>query len=111
MEPVTVADQPAVLDPADADELIGTLLHAATVIGTLDGDLASAALDACPCPADHDVTALWWDLQLAAGDLAEATTAANPRPETRAMPGIPGHAETRPENNETAFRARPPGHN
>jgi len=79
MEPVTVADQPAVLDPADADELIGTLLHAATVIGTLDGDLASAALDACPCPADHDVTALWWDLQLAAGDLAEATTAADPQ--------------------------------
>src|SRR5882762_4369023 len=41
MEPVTVADQPAVLDPADADELIGTLLHAAAVIGTLAGHPAA----------------------------------------------------------------------
>ena len=75
MEPVTVADQPAVLDPADADELIGTLLHAATVIGALAGDPAAGdALDGCPCPAEHDVTALWWDLQLAADDLSQATT-------------------------------------
>jgi hypothetical protein len=87
MEPVTVADQPAVLDPADADELIGTLLHAATVIGTLDGDLASAALDACPCPADHDVTALWWDLQLAADDLSQATTAPGPARDGGNPPG------------------------
>lgn len=77
MEPVTVADQPAVLDPADADELIGTLLHAATVIGALAGDPAAAgALDSCPCPAGHDIDVLWWDLQLAADDLSQATTAA-----------------------------------
>lgn len=79
MEPVTVADQPAVLDPADADELIGTLLHAATVIGALAGHPAAGdALDGCPCPAGHDITVLWWDLQLAADDLSQATTAAGP---------------------------------
>jgi hypothetical protein len=88
MEPVTVADQPAVLDPADADELIGTLLHAATVIGTLAGHPAAAgALDACPCPAEHDITVLWWDLQLAADDLSQATTAAGSAHDGENPPG------------------------
>lgn len=88
MEPVTAADQPAVLDPADADELIGTLLHAATVIGALAGDPAAAgALDACPCPAEHDIDVLWWDLQLAADDLSQATTAAGPAHDRENPPG------------------------
>jgi hypothetical protein len=88
MEPVTVADQPAVLDPADADELIGTLLHAATVIGAMAGHPdAAGALDACPCPAGHDVTDLWWDLQLAADDLSQATTAAGPAHDRENPPG------------------------
>jgi hypothetical protein len=88
MEPVTVADQPAVLEPADADELIGTLLHAATVIGALAGEPGAAgALDACPCPAEHDVTVLWWDLQLAADDLSQATSAAGPAHDAENPPG------------------------
>lgn len=88
MEPVTVADQPAVLDPADADELIGTLLHAATVIGALAGHPdAAVALDGCPCPAEHDVTVLWWDLQLAADDLGQATTAADSAHDGENPPG------------------------
>lgn len=75
MKPVTVADQSAVLDPEAADELIEVLRHAAAVIGALAGDpAAAAALAACPCGAGHDITALWWDLQLAAADLDEATT-------------------------------------
>lgn len=79
MKPVTVADQPAVLDPEDADELITTLRHAAAVIGALAGDpAAAAALGQCPCGGDHDITGLWWDLQLTAADLDTATTARSP---------------------------------
>lgn len=49
------------------------------MIGTLAGHPdAAGALEACPCPADHDITVLWWDLQLAADDLGQATTAAGP---------------------------------
>jgi hypothetical protein len=78
-EPATVADQPAVLEPEDADELIETLRHAATVIGALAGDpAAAAALEGCICGREHDITALWWDLQLAAGELDAATTAGRP---------------------------------
>jgi hypothetical protein len=84
MEPVTVADQPAVLDPADADELIGTLLHAAAVIGALAGGPdATRALGGCPCSGEHDITALWWDLQLTAADIAQAATAG----QDNTMPG------------------------
>jgi hypothetical protein len=84
VEPVTAADQAAVLDPEDADELIATLRHAATVIGALAGHPdATAALQSCPCRAEHDIEALWWDLQLAAGDLADATTASHPEQGTR----------------------------
>lgn len=75
-EPVTAADQPAVLEPEDADELITILRHAAAVIGALAGDpAADAALGTCMCGGEHDITALWWDLQLSAADLAGATTA------------------------------------
>jgi hypothetical protein len=102
MEPVTAADQPAVLDPEDADELIGTLRHAATVIGAVAGHPdARVALAGCPCGGGHDIEALWWNLQLAAGELTDATTAARPgqgtgkpaRPECGRCPETPGHTE------------------
>jgi hypothetical protein len=74
VEPVTAADQPAVLDPEDADQLIGVLRHAATVVGALAGHPdAAAALAGCPCGSEHDIEVLWWDLQITAGELQDAT--------------------------------------
>src|SRR5260370_21948428 len=73
--PVTLADQPVVLDPEDADELTDLLADAAWVIGHLAGQ--PAAEDACArAPARQgSCTDLAMDLRLAAAGLDEAATA------------------------------------
>jgi hypothetical protein len=73
--PVTLADQPVVLDPEDADELIDLLADAAWVISHLAA--VPAAEEACACaPARQGSCAeLALDLRLAAAGLDEAATA------------------------------------
>jgi hypothetical protein len=73
--PVTLADQPVVLDPEDADELTDLLADAAWVIGHLAGQ--PAAEEACArAPARPGSCAdLAMDLRLAAAGLDEAATA------------------------------------
>src|SRR5258708_17938991 len=73
--PVTLADQPVVLDPEDADELTDLLADAAWVIGHLAGQ--PAAEDACArAPARQGTcTDLAMHLRLAAARLAEDATA------------------------------------
>jgi hypothetical protein len=72
--PVTLADQPVVLDPEDADELTDLLADAAWVIGHLAGQ--PAAEDACArAPRPVSCADLAIDLRLAAAGLDEAATA------------------------------------
>lgn len=73
--PVTLADQPVVLDPDDADELADLLTDAAWVIGHLAS--LPPAEDACArAPArPGSCTELAIDLRLAAAAIDEAATA------------------------------------
>ena len=113
-EPVTVADQPVLLEPDDVDELVDMLLDAAAVIGALAGypaaEDARAGSGNGPQASCEELAV---DLRLAAAGLDEASAPPGACPGNGA-PGKPAHQtglqDIRQRRRETPVTCRKERH-